>query len=122
MLNIDVIYDMVYQVKAVKTVGRTLNYVTANTGEALRVIIEVWKIPHPEGLKYPDGFRFSIVAFLESNTEDSLVLDCHPPKGPHYHLNGEEKSFKWTGFDEAEALFWKVLEQKFGKIRERGFK
>lgn len=80
--------------------------------------MEVWKILAPESRKYPDRIRFSIVAFKESLPSDAIVMDCHPPKGPHYHLDGNEIAFEWDGLDKAEEKFWQIVEEKFGKIKE----
>lgn len=107
-----------YQVKATKIASRTATFLTKTTREQIRVHVEVWKIPYPEGEKFPDGLKFSIVAFCENNTSDSVIIDCHPPKGPHFHFEGKEVQFKWEGLDEAEKLFWELVEKKFGEIEE----
>ena len=91
-----------------------------NLEDRLRVIVIVWKIPLPEGEKYPQGLKFSLIAFLISNPEDSILVDCHPPKGPHFHMNGLETNIEWVGFDETEKLFWQLVGSKFGIIQDGG--
>jgi hypothetical protein len=107
-----------YQVKAKKIASRTATFLIKASKEQLRVHIEVWEIPYPESKKFPDGLKFSIVAFIENNTSDAVVVDCHPPKGPHFHFEGKETQFEWKGLEEAEELFWDLVEKKFGKIEE----
>lgn len=104
--------------KATKIVSRKVTYTVKSSGESLRVIVEVWKIFPPEGDHFPDGLKFSIVAFLESAPGEAVIIDCHPPKGPHFHFGGKEVSFPWEGLDKAETLFWELVEKKFGPVKE----
>lgn len=105
-------------VKATRISYRNAGYLIENSVQELRVIVEVWKIPEPENANYPDSLKVSILAFLESNPDDLVLVDCHPPKGPHFHMDGKEVAFAWSSFEDAEKLFWDLVEGKFGKIKK----
>jgi hypothetical protein len=79
--------------------------------------MEVHKIDEPEGQKYPDGLRFGWIAFDRLEKNKSVLFDCHPPKGAHYHINGEQPGtpFEWKGLDEAMDFFWSKVWEHFGK-------
>lgn len=82
------------------------------------VIKEIFKIPEAQANQFPDGFRVSMIAFRSDSPERMVLLDCHPPKGPHYHLGDKEVSFEWQGLDAADELFWNLVEKEFGKLEE----
>jgi hypothetical protein len=46
-----------------------------------------------------------MIAFRDDDPEKRVLLDCHPPKGPHYHVGATENSFKWQGLKSADDLF-----------------
>lgn len=86
---------------------------------ALIVIIDVFRIPPPEDQKFPDGYKFSFGAFIKSEPDDQVRLDCLPPKKPHYHEGEMEIELVWTGIEGAAELFWEKVEFKFGKLRPK---
>jgi hypothetical protein len=102
--------------KATRISFKKLNFILASNEELL-VILDVWKIPPPEDQNFPDGFKFSFIAFKADNPNEKILLDCHPPKGPHMHINNDELSFEWSGIESATELFWEKVENKFGKLR-----
>jgi hypothetical protein len=59
-----------------------------------------------------------MIAFRDDDPERRILLDCHPPKGPHYHVGTEEVQFEWQGLQNADDLFWKLVEAEFGKLEE----
>lgn len=102
--------------KATRITYKKLSFIL-ESGEELFVILDVFKIPPPEDQKFPDGFKFSFLAFNEENPDDKVLLDCHPPKKPHFH--DKDGEFEWTGIDAAIDLFWEKVEIKFGKIHPK---
>jgi hypothetical protein len=82
------------------------------------VEIEVFKIPPPNDRDYPEGLKVSMIAFRQDNPETKLLLNCHPPKGPHIHINELEEPFLWTGLEAAFDIFWNRVESIFGKLTE----
>ncbi len=104
--------------KATRITYKKLSFLL-DSGEDLFIIIDIFKIPPPEDLKFPDGYKFSFVAFTKKNTLDQVRLDCHPPKKPHFHEGEKEFEFEWTGIDAALDLFWKKVEKKFGKLHPK---
>ena len=82
----------------------------------LEIRRELYKIHGEAGKQYPDGYRFGWIAFDRFNKMKSVLFDCHPPKGAHYHIDGEQPgtSFEWTGLNDATTLFWMKVWEHFG--------
>ncbi len=80
--------------------------------------MDLFQIPEPERKNYPEGYRFSWIAFDAEDPEERVLFDCHPPKGPHIHVDGEpEFLFKWKSLEQSEALFFEKVQEKFGAFR-----
>ena len=64
------------------------------------------------------AFKFSWIAFDPENPMKRVLFDCHPPKGPHFHLDGDldGQPFAWVTLEESVALFRKKVEEHFGKL------
>ncbi len=85
------------------------------TGKEIRVVMDLFQIPEPECAKYPEGFRFSWIAFDVENKEQRVLFDCHPPKGPHIHIDGDQEiKFKWISLEETEIFFFENVQARFG--------
>ncbi len=74
-----------------------------------------------QGVKDPSSwgaYRFSWIAFDPDEPGARVLVDCHEPKGPHWHIDGDEvgQPFTWTGLKEAEDFFFQKVEERFGKI------
>ncbi|MFZ4404900.1 MAG: hypothetical protein ACOYOK_12425 [Pseudobdellovibrionaceae bacterium] len=82
------------------------------------VHVEIFRIPDPDSKNYPEGLRVSMVAYKNSAPDQIIIVDCHPPKGPHFHSGLKEESFVWKSLDETYALFWGLVETEFGAIEE----
>lgn len=104
--------------KATRIDHQILNFILSS-GEGLVVILDVWKIPPPEDKKFPDGIKFSFLAFKSENPEERVLFDCHPPKGPHVHIGDIETDIEWSGLEAVVETFWKMVEKKFGNIQPK---
>ncbi len=106
--------------KAIKIFSEKLIFKTSQNGEVFRVSVirEIFKIPDEQAHAFPDGHKVSMIAFRDDDPEKRVLLDCHPPKGPHYHIGDIESSFEWGGLKSADDLFWKLVEAEFGKLEE----
>jgi hypothetical protein len=51
--------------------------------------------------RYPDGIKYRLI-LLDLWTKDRVLMDNHPPKGPHFHINHEEYAYT---FRNEETLF-----------------
>jgi hypothetical protein len=80
--------------------------------------IQVWKIPPPNNEEYPDGKRYSLIGFQAKNPKEKVLLDCHPPKGPHFHTEDGELILPNMKYEEAFEYFWIRLIEKFGPFVE----
>ena len=61
-----------------------------------------------------NGFRFSWIAFDLFEPDRRVLFDNHPPKGPHFHRQGQETSFEWNGVPHALKLFVDLVRIEFG--------
>ena len=113
-----VIYDILGLVKATRITYKKLSFIL-DSGDEIFVIVDVFKIPPPDDVKFPDGFKFSFCAFKKDDPDDRILMDCHPPKKPHFHEGNKESEFEWTGLADATDLFWEKVEHKFGKIHNK---
>lgn len=82
------------------------------------VIIQVWKIPPPNDQSYPEGKRYSLVGYQSKWPKDKVLLDCHPPKGPHFHTENGDVLLPAMIYEDAFEIFWRELEKKFGPFNE----
>lgn len=106
--------------KATRISSEKAVLVSISNGERFKVCVikEIYKIPEAQAHLFPEGFKVSMIAFRDDNPERKILLDCHPPKGPHYHRGDVEVSFQWQGLRHADALFWKLVEDEFGQLQE----
>lgn len=85
--------------------------------QEIRIVMDLYEIPEPERAKYPEGFRFSWIAFDVENPEQRVLFDCHPPKGPHFHVNNEpEIQIQWVSLEKTEALFFEKVQASLGNF------
>jgi hypothetical protein len=70
----------------------------------------VWQVPPSE--EYPSGRKFSL--FLVAQGEVLVGIDNHKPKGPHLHIEGEERPFHYANDDQLLKDFWEL-------VRKAGF-
>ena len=89
---------------------------TCRTGRSISVFMDVFRLPegHPES--FPEGYRFSWIAYDSENEEARVLFDCHHPKGPHIHVDEDPAGtpFKWVSLESAYDLFFSKLREWFG--------
>ena len=93
------------------------------TNDEKIVIIEMdlFKINDKKQFEHlPDGYKFSWIAYLDSDRDVRILFDSHPPKGPHYHIDSDKEGvpFKWTGLSDMRRLFLDMIEKRFGPLIE----
>jgi hypothetical protein len=73
--------------------------------------MDVYEITGPEVEKFPGGYRFSRIAFNAQNPSERVLFDLRPPKGPHFHLEGQLNEIKidWVSLGSTERLFYKTV-------------
>ena len=114
------IYAKLGIVRAIKIFSQKAIFKTSLNGEEFRVSVikEIFKIPEARAHEFPDGHKVSMIAFRDDDPGKRVLLDCHPPKGPHYHIGSAEVQFEWQGLKSADDLFWTLVEAEFGKLEE----
>ena len=77
--------------------------------------MDLYKLPE-KAKGYPDGLKFSLIAFDADRPNKRVLVDVHPPKGPHIHFDEDSQGvpFEWKGYAEAERLFFQAAIKHFG--------
>lgn len=88
------------------------------SGDPLVIYMDLFQLPPPFDSSFPEGYKFSWTAFNPLDRDNRVLFDCHIPKGAHYHVDddSEGKSFEWKSLKEAEELFVKTVQEKFGEV------
>ena len=81
--------------------------------------MDVYRLPkgHPE--TFPDGYRFSWIAYDSEKETNRVLFDCHHPKGPHFHIDHdpEGQPFEWKSLEAAYDLFFEKIRERFGDFQ-----
>jgi hypothetical protein len=106
-------------VKAARLFQRRFT-LTCKDGRVLSVFMDLYRLPDGSFGTFPEGYRFSWIAYASDDEELRVLFDCHPPKGPHFHVDGELRGqpFHWTTLDAAYELFFAKVREHFGDFRE----
>lgn len=85
-------------------------------GFLIRIEVELWKLALPQPKEFPQGYKFKIIAYNLENPSESIRIDNHCGKSPHYHLSEKQKFFTWISLAETERLFLQFAQEKFGRF------
>lgn len=90
--------------------------ITTKSGIVVVIFMDLYRLPRSARKEYPEGYKFSWIAYDLDKEEKRILFDCHDLKGPHTHLDGEKtgKPFRWTSLDAATTLFFKTIKEHFG--------
>lgn len=67
--------------------------------------------------EFPEGYKFSWIAFnIEKSEQEFVLFDNHSKKPPHYHIDDKKKYvfFDWGSREKAEKLFFQKVQERFG--------
>ena len=81
--------------------------------------MDLYQLPHGHPESFPEGYKFSWTAFIPDG-DGRVLFDCHPPKGPHMHIDGdiEGTPFRWVSPENAYDLFFEKIKELFGEFKE----
>jgi hypothetical protein len=98
---------------------RTKVTVSVKGGKRIAVVMDLYRLP-PEEKGYPEGYKFSWIAFDPNEPSNRVLFDVHPPKGPHLHIDQDTVGvpFDWKGLAEAENFFMAKIQERFGEFTE----
>ena len=87
-------------------------------GKALSFFMDLYRIAPPHHPSMPEGYKFSWIAFEPETPKNRVLFDCHPPKGPHMHLDDDSEGlpFIWESLEKSRKLFFSKVVERFGKI------
>ena len=92
--------------------------VQTSQGYLVRIIIEIWQLPHPQPIEFPENCKFKWYAFrLGKRPREYIRFDNHSGKPPHYHYDEKEIFFTWVSLAETEKMFWQMVHQRFGYFK-----
>lgn len=82
------------------------------------IYMDLFHVPggHEKGL--PEGYKFSWIAFDPLEAGARILFDCHPPKGPHLHVDADPVGvpYQWESLEAAEKFFFGKVQERFGKL------
>jgi hypothetical protein len=89
-------------------------------GRVIVMAMDLYELPASESQGAQVPYRFSWIAFDRDAPDQRVLFDSHPPKGPHFHLDGDDagQSFVWVSISEAVALFERKVTERFGELLE----
>lgn len=89
-----------------------------------RIIVmkmDLYELPETELINSSSShYRFSWIAFDKEEPAMRVLFDCHPPKGPHFHIDEDKRgqSFTWSSLPAAIQLFYLKVKERFGELLE----
>jgi hypothetical protein len=89
-------------------VNRRKFVVFNRTGRPVVIEMELFTIKGKESAYYPEGYRIGWIAFDPESPEKRVLFDSHPPKGIHFHIDGDDEgvALVWRSLAETEQMFF----------------
>jgi len=96
-------------------VNRRRFVVFNRSGKPVVFEMELFKVSDKEAAYHPEGYRVGWIAFDPENPNKRVLFDSHPPKGIHFHIDGEEEgtSFVWKSLSKTEEMFFEMVCRHF---------
>jgi len=92
--------------------------IITSKGYEISLRMRMWQFPpYQYSANFPEGYKFSWIAFNVEKTQQEFVLfDNHEKKPPHYHIDDKKKYtfFTWSSREETEKLFFQKAQERFG--------
>ena len=91
---------------------------TCDDGKTVVVFMDLYKLPNGYPGLFPEGYKFSWIAYNPNDESAKVLFDCHLPKGPHVHLDDDSdgEPFAWTTLDDAYEHFFAKVRERFGEF------
>ncbi len=90
-------------------------------GVVIAIERDLFRLPVMEGAArmFPDDFRLSWIAFDTGRPSCRVLIDNHPPKGLHFHIDGEEAGVAITcsSLRELKKFFRVKINERFGEYQ-----
>ena len=80
--------------------------------------MDLYRLPKGHPKIFPEGYRFSWIAYDPENPLFRVLFDCHPPKGPHVHVddNKEGDAIEWISLEVTYLEFFEAIRKRFGEF------
>ena len=87
----------------------------SRNGKPVVVNMDLHKIGGADPTVHPEGYRIGWIAFDPENPSKRVLFDSHPPKGIHFHIDGESEgiSFVWKSLAKTEQMFFAMVCRHF---------
>ncbi len=82
--------------------------------------MDLYKLAKGHPKSFPEGYRFSWIAFDPDQPLKRVLFDCHEPKGPHVHIDDDLQGelIEWTTLEQIYELFFRKIRTRFGEYEE----
>lgn len=89
------------------------------SGRRLSIFMDLWEVKKPQRGLFLDWYRLSWIAFDLDEPDQKILIDAHPPKGIHMHVNEQNaQELVLQTLENALEFFRERVEEKFGKLEE----
>ena len=90
-----------------------------SSGKTIIIEVDIWSVPEIKRHLYPNGLKFGWIACNWDNPDERILVDYHPKKGFHYHIDQEPiVKLEWISLKHSQQLFVKMVKEKFGEFIE----
>lgn len=78
--------------------------------------MDLYRLPRGHSKSFPEGYRFSWIAYDSEDVMARVLFDCHHPKGPHVHVDQDPsgKAVEWVSLESSYERFFKIVRDRFG--------
>lgn len=102
--------------KATKLLSRRFE-IRCQKERQIVVFMDLYLLPDGHSEIFPEGYKFSWIAFDPDHETERVLFDCHSPKGPHVHIDGDSgEPFKWSTLEAAYEHFFAKIRERFGEF------
>lgn len=86
-----------------------------SSGKTIIIEMDIWLVPETKKHLYPDGLKFGWISLNKDNPDERILVDYHPKKGFHYHVDNEPIiKLEWVSLPQALNFFYEKVQEKFG--------
>ena len=104
-------------IKAMKIFSRRFE-IRCKSEQHIVIFMDLYQLPGGYPDTFPEGYKFSWIAFDPEDETKRVLFDCHPPKGPHAHIDedGDGEPFSWVSLEAAYEFFFDKVRERFGEF------
>jgi hypothetical protein len=78
-----------------------------------RYLVELSIYDVPKSVKYPQAIKYGLIC-IDTTTKGRVLFDNHQPKGPHLHIDGVERLYRFESEDTLIDDFKQIVLEHLG--------